>query len=163
MCRFPGRCDPTARGPNGPRKGIQAAMKDSLQEIADAYGRAGLCGQRLRTALAKDSRYQQLLRARKQKLTKQFRVPPWERAHYVLATDEDFAILAKLRSLERLPLSAEDRRLVRFIRSQLILEWRKPVLRTLDRLLTKYARPGAFGKLKRLPLDGLRDKRDRAV
>ena len=55
-------------------------MKDSLQEIADAYGRAGLCGQRLRTALAKDSRYQQLLRARKQKLTKQFRHPLGARA-----------------------------------------------------------------------------------
>ena len=49
---------------------------------------------------------------------------------------------------------------MRFIRSQLILEWRKPVLRELDRLLEKQS---AFGKLKRLPPDGPRDKRDRAV
>ncbi len=63
-----------------------------------------------------------------------------ERAHFVLATDEDYEILAKLRTLERKPLSAEDRRLVRFIRSQLILEWRKPVLRQLDQLLKKHKR-----------------------
>ena len=57
---------------------------------------------------------------------------------YVLSTDIDYQILEKIKLLEKKNLKKEDAVFVKFIRSQLEREWRKPLLKMLDRLLSKY-------------------------
>ena len=112
-------------------------MKKSLQGIQDFYVDLGYKGERLRGALLKDKEYQKLLRERKQKLAKRF-LDKTEKK-YVLSTNQDFESLEKIKSLEKLRLTKEDNLLVKFIRSQLELEWRKPILKELDRISKKYS------------------------
>jgi len=113
--------------------------KKSLQEIEDFYINLGYRGDKLRNVLAKDKDYQRLLRKRKQKLTKRFKVTPSEKRKYVLSTNSDFEILAKCKKLERLKLTKEDRILVKAIKTQLKSDWRKSLLKTLNRLLKRYS------------------------
>jgi len=112
--------------------------KKSLQQIEDFYINLGFKGDKLRKVLAKDKDYQRLLKERKQRLTKQFKVTLTEKKKYVLSTDSDFEILAKCKQLEKLRLTKEDRFLIEFIKTQLESNWRKPLLKTLNRLLKKY-------------------------
>lgn len=109
-----------------------------IQKIEDFYTNLGYSGNKLRKVLAKDKGYQKLLKERKQKLTKQFKITPTERKRYVLLTNTDFEILDRCKQLEKLRLSKEDRFLVRLIKTQLEDDWRKPLLKTLNRLLKKY-------------------------
>ncbi len=111
---------------------------ESLQQIGDRYLQLGYRGDRLRKALAKDRDYQQLLRQRRLRLTKQFSVTPTEKRRYVLATDDDFKILAKCKRLERLKLSKQDRTLVKLIKTQLEDDWRPRLITALNRLLRRY-------------------------
>ena len=74
----------------------------------------------------------------KGKLTKQFKLTPIEKRKYVLSTDDDFEILAKCKQLERLRLTREEKFLIKLIKTQLEDDWRKPLLRILNRLLEKY-------------------------
>ncbi len=110
----------------------------SLQEIEDFYVRLGYRGNKLREALSKDKEYQRLLKERKQKLTKQFKVTSREKKKYVLSTDADFEILGKCKQLEKLKLTKEDKFLVKLIKSQLEDDWRKSLIQTLNKLLKKY-------------------------
>ena len=110
----------------------------SLQEIEDFYINLGYRGNKLRKVLTRDKEYQKLLKKRKQKLTKQFKVTTSEKKKYVLSTDNDFEILAKCKLLEQLNLTKEDKILVKLIKTQLKDDWRKALLKTLERLLKKY-------------------------
>lgn len=110
----------------------------SLQEIENFYVRLGYRGNKLREALSKDKEYQKLLKERRKKLTKQFKVTQSEKKKYVLSTDTDFEILEKCKQLEKLNLSKEDKFLVKLIKSQLEDDWRKSLIQTLNKLLKKY-------------------------
>lgn len=111
----------------------------TLQDIEIFYYNQGYKGERLRKALEKDEEYQKLLKKRKQKLTKKFQLTKSELKQYVLSTDEDFEILGKIHKLEKIKnLKKEDRFLVKLIKTQLKLEWRKPLLSTLNKILSKY-------------------------
>lgn len=110
----------------------------SLQRIEGFYINLGYKGDELRKVLAKDKEYQKLLKERKRKLTKRFKVTPTEKRKYVLSTHADFKILAKCKQLEKLKLTKEDRYLVKFIKTQLEHDWRKPLLKTLNQLSKKY-------------------------
>lgn len=109
-----------------------------FQEIEDFYINLGYRGNELRKVLAKDKWYQKLLKERKQKLTKQFKITPTEKKKYVLSTDADFEILDRCKQLEKLKLTKEDKFLVKLIKTQLEDDWRKPLLKTLNQLLKKY-------------------------
>lgn len=115
-------------------------MGKSLQEIEDSYIERGLSGKELRKALEKDKDYQKLLTERKEKLTKKFEVSQEEEKKYVLSTDKDYEILGKIHLLEKQKLSPEDKRLIKFIRTQLQLDWRASITKQLDELLEKYKR-----------------------
>ena len=57
---------------------------------------------------------------------------------YVLKTKRDLEILKLCKELEKLKLSADDRRLVSLINTQLESDWRKHLLIKLNKLLQKY-------------------------
>lgn len=63
-----------------------------------------------------------------------------DKKKYILAKKEDFIILDKIYQLEAKKLSAEDKKLVKFIRTQLERDWRSPIIDFLDRLLKKYGK-----------------------
>lgn len=117
-------------------------MKDKslkqFQEIEDFYINLGYRGYELRKVLAGDRQYQKMLKERKQKLAKGFKVTAKEKKRYVLSTDDDFEILAKCKQLEKLKLTKEDRFLVRLIKTQLEDDWRKTLLKAANLLLKKY-------------------------
>lgn len=113
-------------------------MKKSLQQIEDYYIQKGLRGYRLRILLEKDAEYQRLLKERRRKLTKRLKVKEKDLQRYVLSTDQDYEILGKIYQLEGKELSEDDRKLVKFIRTQLEHDWREALLNTLRRLLKGY-------------------------
>lgn len=114
-------------------------MNKTLQEIEDYYIRMGFRGSRLRQVLEKDSKYQKLLSSRRKKLRKRFKITGKDEKRYVLSTDSDYEILNKIYKLEKKKLNNEDKRLVKFIRTQLEYDWRRPINELLDRLLKKYS------------------------
>ncbi len=113
-------------------------MKKSLQETQDFYENLGYSGDRLRKALLKDKDYFTILNERKKKLAKEIGVTKSENRKYVLSTDLDYQILGKIKLLESKKLDKEDTLFVKFIRSQLEREWRKPLLKMLEKLQSKY-------------------------
>lgn len=113
-------------------------MKKSLQKIEDFYISQGFSGEELRKKILKDKAYSKLLLERKQKLGKQISLTKAEEKKYVMSVDEDYEILSKIKQLEKLNLRKEDKFLVSFIRAQLEHDWRKPLIKLLDRLLGKY-------------------------
>ena len=121
------------------KRNIELMKKKSLQQIEDFYINLGYRGDKLRKVLTKDKGYQKLLKERKQKLTKQFKINPSEQRKYVLSTNVDFKILAKCKQLEKLKLTKEDKFLVKLIKTQLESDWRKPLLWVLNQLLKKYS------------------------
>lgn len=73
------------------------------------------------------------------KYTPFFKVIPYDKRRYLLPEDRDYEILDKCKRLEKLQLSRKDKYLVKFIKTQLIKDWRKPLLVELNRLLRKYS------------------------
>ena len=110
----------------------------TLQSIIDSYYERGLRGDELREALNKDLEYQHILSERKAKISKQFSILDEDLEKYVLSVDEDWEILSKIYELESKNLSAQDRELIKFIRSQLEHDWRKPLMEKLNNLLDHY-------------------------
>ncbi|MBU2616435.1 MAG: hypothetical protein KKB79_00425 [Nanoarchaeota archaeon] len=51
---------------------------------------------------------------------------------------EDFAILNKIRELEKRKLSLRDKEVVKLIRTQLEKNWRAPLIEFLNKFLKKY-------------------------
>lgn len=112
--------------------------KLSLFEIESFYENLGYRGEALRKVLMKDKEYQKLVKEKKQKLTKQFKITPEEMKKYLLSTDRDFEIFGKSKLLEKLKLTKEDKFLVKLITSQLEWDWRKLLIKTLNKLFKKY-------------------------
>lgn len=61
-----------------------------------------------------------------------------DKKKYLLPKEEDLEILDKSKRLEKLSLTDEDKYLVKLIKTQLLENWRKPLLRELNLLLQKY-------------------------
>ena len=57
---------------------------------------------------------------------------------YAMPEEHDYEILAKIKALEATPLSEADHEVVSLIRSQLLDEWRQPLLAKLNQLLQAY-------------------------
>ena len=113
-------------------------MKKSLQQIEDYYIRKGLKDSKLRKALEFDEEYQEILAQRKMKLAKRFGIISKEEKDYVLSTNQDYEILGKVKQLEKQKLSVVDRRLIKFIRTQLRQDWRTPIIELLNDLSERY-------------------------
>ena len=109
-----------------------------LQKMEDYYVNLGYTGNHLRKVLKKDKEYQKLLKEKKRKLTKRFKITLAEKKKYVLATDTDFDILEKCKQLEKIKLSKDDRFLVKIIKTQLESDWRRYLSSTLNKLMRKY-------------------------
>ena len=112
-------------------------MKKSLQKIDDFYIGHGYGGDELRKILLKDKDYLKLLNERKQKLTKKISLTKTEKKKYVMSIDGDYEILSKVKQLEKLNLSKEEKFLVKFVRTQLEHDWRKWIIKELDKILRK--------------------------
>lgn len=69
--------------------------QSKLAPIEDFYVQKGLRGSKLRKALKRDSQYQRLLKARRKKIRKKFRIKPGDLQKYVLSTDQDYEILKR--------------------------------------------------------------------
>ena len=111
----------------------------SLQQIEDYYINLGYNEYKLRKVLDGDKEYQRLIQERKYKLVKKFKISSLENKKYILSTDEDYEILGRVKKLEKLNLNSEHRSLVKFIKTQLEIDWRKSLLYTLNQLLKKYS------------------------
>lgn len=72
------------------------------------------------------------------KLKKSFSLTKTEQKKYVMSTNEDYEILQKVKKLEKLKLTKEEKMLVWLIKTQLEHEWRKYLLQILNKLLKKY-------------------------
>jgi len=114
--------------------------KGSLQKIQDTYENLGYKGDKLREILNKDKEFKKIVKERKKELTQQFKIAPTEKKKYVLSTNEDYEILSKIKQLEKLKLTKEDKYLIKFVKTQLEHDWRKPILKTLSKVLKKYER-----------------------
>lgn len=113
-------------------------MEKSLQQIEDYYIRKGLRDSKLRKALELDKEYQKILAQRKMKLARRFKVIAKEEKDYVLSTNQDYEILGKVKQLEKQKLSVGDRKLIKFIKTQLKQDWRTPIIELLNDLLKRY-------------------------
>ena len=112
--------------------------KDSLQNIEDFYKSKGYSGKDLRKILEKDKTWSKLVKVRKQKLTRNFHLTQAENKKYVMSTNEDFDILLKVKQLEKIKLTKEEKTIVKLVKIQLEHDWRKSLIQTLNKILRKY-------------------------
>ncbi|OGD87537.1 hypothetical protein A3D81_01525 [Candidatus Curtissbacteria bacterium RIFCSPHIGHO2_02_FULL_40_17] len=113
-------------------------MSKTLQEIEDQYLAQGLRGEDFRKALETDKEFQVLLKKRKAKIRKKYEITEKEEKEYLLPNEEDYQILAMIKDLERKDLKVYDKELVELIKSQLLREWREPLLKKLREIGEKY-------------------------
>ncbi len=113
---------------------------ERLQEIQDYYEKQGYSGDKLRKALEKDKEWCKLVNERKSKLRKKFSITKQEEKKYVMSTDKDYEILSKIKQLEKVSLTSEDKSLVKLIKTQLEHDWRKSLIQTLNKSLRKYSK-----------------------
>ena len=66
------------------------------------------------------------------------RINSKDKKKYVLKDKEDYKILEKIYNLEKYKLSKKDKELVNLARTQLEKEWRKPLMKFLDKLIKNY-------------------------
>ncbi len=112
--------------------------KKSLQKIQDFYERQGYKGEQLRKVLLKDKEYLAILKNRKQKLRTVLGLSKAEERKYILSTDEDYEILSNVKKLEKQKLNAQEKFLIKFIRTQLEHDWRKWIIKELNKIVDKY-------------------------
>jgi len=74
----------------------------------------------------------------KEKFSKKIKLTENERKKYPLPEEEDYEILFKCKQLEKMKLTKEDKLLVELIKSQLEIDWHKPLIKKLNQLLKKY-------------------------
>ncbi len=72
------------------------------------------------------------------KSLKEISLTKTEKKRYVMSTARDYEILSKVKQLEELNLNKEEKYLIKLIRSQLEHDWRKSLIKELDKLLLKY-------------------------
>jgi hypothetical protein len=114
-------------------------MAKSLQQIEDYYLTQGLKGEELRIALENDVEFQKLLKERKAEIRNKFNISEEEEKEYLLPNQEDYEILATIKSLEDENLSDHDKEIIDLMKTQLKAEWRKPLIETLQTLMQKYS------------------------
>lgn len=71
---------------------------------------------------------------------KKFKINPRDKKKLVLEEKRDYEILEKIYQLERKKLNKKQRELVKFLKTQLEDDWRRPLLRFLNKLLKKYVK-----------------------
>lgn len=117
-------------------------MKDvntSLQKIEDFYLNQNIKGENLRNSLQNDEEYQKLLLEKKAIIKNKYGIDETEESNYVLPTEADYEILADIKFLEKKELSQEDVVVVKLIKTQLLDDWRSPLIQKLKKLKTKYS------------------------
>ncbi|MBI3032933.1 hypothetical protein HYY69_05640 [Candidatus Woesearchaeota archaeon] len=60
-----------------------------------------------------------------------------EKKKYVMSVDQDYEILSKVKQLEKLKLTKDEKFLIKLIRTQLERHWRKWLIKELDKILLK--------------------------
>ncbi len=60
-----------------------------------------------------------------------------DKKKYALVTKLDSKILIKIKKLEKKKLNKEDKRMLKFIKTQLEYDWRKPLIKELDKIEKK--------------------------
>lgn len=65
---------------------------------------------------------------------KQIKITKEDKKKYALNTKTDLNILIKIKRLELKKLSRENKRMLKFIKSQLENNWRKPLIKELKRI-----------------------------
>ena len=68
---------------------------------------------------------------------KKFPLNKTEKRKYLMPTNKDYEILARVKQLERLKLTEEEKVLVRLIKTQLERDWRKYLIQSLNKMLRK--------------------------
>ena len=61
-----------------------------------------------------------------------------DKKRYVLGEERDYKILEQIYKLEKCKLTPEDKNILKFARTQLEHDWRKPLIKFLDKLTEKY-------------------------
>ncbi len=61
-----------------------------------------------------------------------------DKKQYVLKEEGDYEILEKIYQLEKCRLSSTDKEILKLIQTQLKDDWRKPLIKFLDKLGKKY-------------------------
>lgn len=110
-------------------------MAKTLQQIQDYYLSQGLKGETLRNALENDAEYQRLLKDRKATIRNKYGITEEEEKEYQLPNEEDYEILSIIKKLEKKDLSDGDREIIELIKTQLMADWRGPLLKRLKQLL----------------------------
>lgn len=111
-----------------------------MQQIEDFYSSKGYSGAGLRAVLLRDKDYTKLLRERKQKVRKKATPTKSEIKKYVLSTEKDYTILKKIKELEKEKLNKQEKHLIKLIKSQLEYDWRKPLIKELNRISQRHAK-----------------------
>ena len=110
----------------------------SLQKIQDFYEEMGYKGDKLRKVLEKDKEWVNLVKERRGRASKKIKLTKVEQKRYVISTSEDYEIMRKIKQIEKLKLSNDERFFISLLKTQLEDDWRKPLIKGLDQLLKKY-------------------------
>ncbi len=70
-------------------------------------------------------------------MKKKYNITTHERKKYVLATKRDVKILEKCKELEKRKLTKEERTLVKLIKAQFEDDWRKSLIKIVNKLLKR--------------------------
>jgi len=62
----------------------------------------------------------------------------YEKKNYLLPEKKDLLILTKIKKLEKNKLLRKDKEIIKLIRTQLLKDWRTPLVNYLNKLLKKY-------------------------
>ena len=116
------------------------SLESRILEIEDFYKHEGYSGEKLRKILERDKEWKKLIKKRKQKLEKKFALTKLESEKYVMSTDDDYEILSKIKKIEKMKLTNEKKLLVKLIKSQLEHDWRKNLIKTLNKILQKHSK-----------------------
>jgi len=63
-----------------------------------------------------------------------------DKKRYVLKEKRDYLILEKIYQIEKYKLSPADKKLIRFLKTQLEDDWRQPLIKFLNGLIKKYGK-----------------------
>lgn len=66
------------------------------------------------------------------------KITTYEKRNYVFPDKRDFIILRKIKLIERKELNVKDKEIVKLIRTQFKRNWRLPLIKFLDKLMSKY-------------------------
>lgn len=70
-----------------------------------------------------------------QRLAAKISLTKREKRKYVMSTDQDYEILSKIKQLGKCDLNKQEKLLIRLIRTQLERDWRKWLIKELDKIL----------------------------